>query len=288
MRKTAVLVLVALTLVAGSAALGRSDRTRPAAGPLNPDNSSSSDSTAGPGGSRADDRGITIGGIQFIGLPGGTFRMGNSAGVGENDELPVHEVRVDAFLMARSEVTYRQFNAFVDATEYKAPRRWQGAGDDYPVVHVSWEDATAFCVWFSRTYGVDARLPSEAEWEFAARGGLAGQIYSNGNILTMQDANFDSAGARPVGSYPANGYGLYDMAGNVWEWCFDWYGSTYYTVSPVYNPRGPQTGGSRILRGGSWVNPVSYLRVATRGSGSPAYADVHIGFRLVVAAGSRL
>ena len=132
------------------------------------------------------------------------------------------------------------------------------------MVYVSWNDATAYAKWGGK------RLPTEAEWEYAARGGLVGKRYSRGDQISPDDANYGGKVGKPrvVGSYPANGYGLYDMAGNVWEWCQDRYGSDYYSNSPIKNPPGPGTGYRRVLRGGHWYFDPGTLRVAYRSSTS--------------------
>ena len=152
------------------------------------------------------------------------------------------------------------------------------------MVLVTWDDATAYAKRAVK------RLPTETEWEYAARGGLAGKRYPWGDEITHDDANYSGAGGRdkwdkstaPVGSFDANSYGLYDMAGNVWEWCADWYGSDYYSKSPSRNPQGPSSGSTRVLRGGSWYNVTVSLRVAGRNFFNPASTNYDgLGFRCV-------
>ena len=170
---------------------------------------------------------------------------------------PVHTVTLDAFYMDTHEVTVGQFKQFVNQTGYNyggnkwAHRYWSDVakyspGDGYPMVYVDWNDAVAYAEWAGK------RLPTEAEWEYAARGGLEGKRYPWGNDTNVARnyANYSGTGrSAPVGSYPANGYSLYDMAGNVYEWCNDWHDGNYYTNSPVNNPQGPENGSRRVLRG---------------------------------------
>ena len=223
--------------------------------------------------------------------------MGDHFNEGENNELPVHTVELDAFYMDVHEVTVGQFREFVNQSGYKpelvkAGRRevnklWDevekySPGDEYPMVYVSWNDATAYAKWAGK------RLPTEAEWEYAARGGLVGKRFPGGDTISSDDANLFLTGGKdkweycaPVGSFEANGYGLYDMASNVWEWCDDWYDENYYKNSPVKNPPGPDIGSLRVLRGGYWSYGSNYLRVALRGSDLPNDGFNGHGFRCV-------
>ena len=213
-------------------------------------------------------------------IPAGSFQMGE---VGIDVAEPVHTVTLDGFYMDRSEVTVGQFRQFVTESGYNFNGNWNEIAnysptDDYPMVSVTWDDAVAYATWAGK------RLPTEAEWEKAARGGLDGKPYPWGDEVDDTKANYASnVGKTTVaGSYYANGYGLYDVAGNVWEWCADWYDSGYYASSPATNPLGPDTGSSRVLRGGNWYNSTSYLQVASRFSNSPNTRDIGFGFRCVL------
>ncbi len=185
-------------------------------------------------------------------IPAGYFAMGSKDGGGA--ERPRHWVWLDAFYIDRYEVTNRQYEEFVKATGHAGPAFRKDArfnAPDQPVVGVSWDDAAAFCKWTGK------RLPTEAEWEKAARGGNEGKRFPWGDEAPAGKATFgqnpDTGRPTPVGKYPPNGYGLYDMAGNVWEWCADGYDRDYYRVSPVRNPGGPDRAEDRVVRGGSWI-----------------------------------
>ncbi len=181
---------------------------------------------------------------------------------------------------------------------------WQNAGfaqsDDQPVVNVSWNDAVAFCQWLSRKEKIAYRLPTEAEWEYACRAGTT-TLYSYGDdpeglaaVANVADASarekFSSwsgiAGrdghvfTAPVGSFQPNAFGLFDMHGNVWEWCRDWFGESYYAKSPEKDPSGPPTGTVRVFRGGSWYDAASLCRSAFRYWDVPTYRDYFLGFRV--------
>jgi len=221
-------------------------------------------------------------------IPAGSFEMGDAM----NDALfmegtrPVHMVRLDAFYMEVNEVTVGRFKQFVKESGYNY-NRWKDVAkysstDDYPMIYVSWDDATAYVKWTGK------RLPTEAEWEYAARGGLSGKRYPWGDEITHDHANYRGTGGKdqwgkisPVGSFESNGYGLYDMAGNVFEWCTDWYDEGYYSSSPLRNPQGPSAGSYRVLRGGSWHFNSLYLHVAFRLTCDPAHTHNYLGFRCV-------
>ena len=202
---------------------------------------------------------------------------------------PVHTVELDAFYMDVHEVTVGQFREFVEDSGYDYQENWANVakyspGDGYPMVYVTWNDATAYAKWAGK------RLSTEAEWEYAARGGLAGKRYPWGDEITHDNANYEGIGGRdqwiqssPVGSFEANGYGLYDMLGNAMEWCQDRYGENYYSSSPAKNPPGPGSGSYRVLRGGACYDNASnyHLRVAYRSNYIPAGRYLGLGFRCV-------
>ena len=219
-------------------------------------------------------------------IPAGEFQMGSNDGW--KDEFPImHTVYLDNFCIDVYEVTNAQYKKFMDATGYKTPAYWNDSNFNdpkQPVVGVSWNDAKAYADWAGK------RLPTEAEWEKSARGRLVGKKYPWGDILTHDDANYDGRGGKnvcnPVGSFKPNGYGLYDMAGNVWEWCANWYDNDYYANANKSTPPGPSLGEWRVLRGGSWYyyfsDRVDYLRVAyRRWQPNPSGHSSDVGFRCV-------
>jgi serine/threonine-protein kinase len=239
-------------------------------------------------------------GMLMVYVPAGPFEMGSNEG--NISEKPVHTVNLDAFWMDQTEVTNAMYADFLNAMGNqseggvtwldeadedvrieKSGSAWQPMGGygDHPVVEVNWYGAEAYCEW------AGGRLPTEAEWEKAARGGLEGKRYPWGD-----EAPTCQAGARngvqysacngrtvSVGTFQPNGYGLHDMAGNVWEWVADWYDENYYRKSPSSNPTGPASGGSRVLRGGSWDYYSFYIRSAVRYRVTPDYTYYSVGFR---------
>ncbi len=215
-------------------------------------------------------------------IQSGSFSMGCVEGDPECErtEMPVHQVTISrGFAMAETETTNGQYRTCVEQGQCEAPGRWQG-GDDYPVVTVNWNAAVAFCRW------TGGRLPTEAEWEYAARGGRGGSKFPWGNSAAHENANYRGMEGRdrwnassPVKSFEPNGYGLFDMAGNVWEWVADWYDPDFYPRLPSVDPAGPATGTQRVLRGGSSFDSVSFLRTSLRFRGDPGVSDASVGFR---------
>ena len=235
-------------------------------------------------------------------IPAGEFQMGSNDSY--DDEKPVHTVYVDAFYIDIYEVTNAQYRQFVRARGHREPKgqgyvdgRWQNGfepwkdsrfnGDNQPVVCVSWHDAMTYAQWAGK------RLPTEAEWEKEARGGLAGKKYPWGDSIDKSQANYDEniGKTTPVGKYTPNAYGLYDIGGNVWEWCLDEYVGNFYANSSNQNPVAGEEGlrqlnfistnvkTARALRGGSWDDFAWHVRVADRLTFNPSYVDNFVGFR---------
>jgi len=189
---------------------------------------------------------------------------------GEVHEKPVHKVYLDAFYIDKYEVTFARYDAFCDATGRTKPSDKGWGRGSRPAINVSWNDSKAYCEWTGK------RLPTEAEWERACRAGTA-TAYSFGDtpgFLGNYAWNSANSGkmTHPVGEKSPNAFGLYDVHGNVWEWCADWYDKKYYEVSPLNNPQGPASGKYRTLRGGSWINSYDYLRSGGRNYDEPGYA----------------
>jgi formylglycine-generating enzyme required for sulfatase activity len=256
----------------------------------------------------------------YVLVPAGAFRMGDASGDGASRERPVHVVELDAFHIARFEMTNGEWKKFRDDPGYDDARYWpegrvvprdqvpywmqannHGGGtpesDSYPLLGVNWDAAVAYCNWLSAKTGKRYRLPTEAEWEKAARG-TDQRRYPWGNAIDRSYANFVGGQAfdtgRPVGFYDgsrrgdiqtrsnASPYGAFDMAGNVMEWCHDWYSRDYYAVSPRKNPRGPATGAYRVVRGGSFFVEAFDLRSSARSAAWPSFQGHRmIGFRAV-------
>jgi len=265
--------------------------------------------------------------MEFIFVKGGCYRMGNTFKSREDKSLsdhqiyledfapaiyeePVHEVCVSDFYLGKYEVTnreYRQFtletgshlpeweenegneSAYTGISKHYAPLGDALTADDHPVVGISWHDAAAFTEWLSQKTGRTFRLPTEAQWEFAARSGGKNEKWAGTNDLSslpkyawLGDNAKDKTQA--VGKKLPNGLGFYDMSGNVWEWCQDWYEDHYYGSSPRNNPQGPPVGTTRVLRGGSWISIPATVRAANRDWGYPSSRTSIYGFRVAMPA----
>lgn len=215
-------------------------------------------------------------GMEFVWVPGGCFIMGSNAG--NLDEKPAHKVCVDGFWMGKYEVTQGQWQQIMGNNPAMFKK-----GSNYPVEYVSWEDCQLFISKLNSRNRKIFRLPTEAEWEYACRSGGRDEQYAGGNDLDRVAWYSSNSGAstHAVGGKAANGLGLYDMNGNVWEWCLDWYGRNYYSSSPIYNPQGPSSGLLRINRGGSWDYTVWGLRSTYRSRYIPSSCYISLGCRLV-------
>ncbi len=222
----------------------------------------------------------------FVRIPEGWFQMGSEDG--PEDERPVHRVWVDGFEMAVHPVTCGQFGEFLRATGHEHPRDWSlfATADDLPVVGVSWLDCQVYCRWRNEksTARNPLRLPTEAEWEHAARGGVEGRRYPWGEEVPgwiPEGGRGPVAGPWPVTLGEPNGFGVFGIAANIHEWCADWYASDFYASSPDRNPSGPERGVRRASRGGSWRHAVTISRCATRSRIDPSFRYTDYGFRVV-------
>lgn len=216
--------------------------------------------------------------MQFVSIPGTWFTMGSVDGA--DDEQPLHRVWVDAFELGATQVTNRDYASFLSATGCAPPAAWNDPNFNHPeqpVVAVSWFDAERYCQWLL------VRLPTEAEWECAARAGAEKMRYPWGDAPPQSRPNYGGRwqnGPEPVARAAPNAYGLYDMCENVHEWCSDWYGADYYSISPDRNPRGPESGSRRASRGGSWRHQIKVSRCAARSSIPPEFRYTDYGFRV--------
>jgi formylglycine-generating enzyme len=216
-------------------------------------------------------------------VPSGEFMMGKDSEKGRPFS-PAHKVKVDSFFIDKHEVTNGEFLLFCEATGHDLPEFWSTdifrSGEDYssyPVIGVTWGSAKKYAEW------VEKRLPTEAEWEYAARGGLIDQNFPNGDKWTKEKAKQGATGwinlIDPVGKYEPNGYGLYDMGGNAWEWVSDRFADDYYKTSPSDNPTGPEGGSSRVIRSGSWHSGAMCKAVYFRKGLPGNWCDFAVGFR---------
>ncbi len=234
--------------------------------------------------------------MEFVKVPAGEFWMGSDPKVdkaAQSDEQPQHQVYLDEFWIGKYPVTNKQYQVFTKETNRKTPNGWINNNfskekADHPIVNVSWQDAEAFCKWLSKVVNHKVGLPTEAQWEKAARG-TDGRIYPWGNQApSTKFANYDGklGGTTPVGNYleGMSPYGVLDMAGNVWEWVADWYSGSYYSQSSTDNPPGSTSGLSKVLRGGSWFNLVNIGRSADRDWNYPSFTGNYVGFRCSLSA----
>lgn len=238
---------------------------------------------------------LKVGDMDFVYITGGTFMMGSPDGEGYEDEYPRHKVTVDGFWIGRYEVTQAQYKAIMGTN----PSKFTGKPGN-PVEQVSWLNARDYCDRFSDKFGVTARLPFEAEWEYAARGGTQTRYYWGNSsefavinqYAVYEQNSFDKGknspdyGTHIAGSKTPNDFGIFDMIGNVSEFCGDWYddwdGKNYYTKSADKNPYGALSGTTRVIRGGSWKSYASLLRTASRSYAAPGNSTDQDGFRIVL------
>jgi len=247
-------------------------------------------------------------GKDFVTVPAGCFQMGNGFSDAYFLEKPVHEVCLEGFDIAKYDVTVGEFSRFVEEINYvteaergggcyvydgiswsmNSKASWRSPGFtqevSHPVVCVSWSDAVQYAEWLTRKDNKSYRLPSEAQWEYAARGGGRIERYAGGDdvdALAWYSANADGT-THPVGQKKPNSLGLYDMSGNVWQWCADWYSQSYYRQGPRNYPKGPSEGKKRVFRGGSWFYDARGVRASYRDFAPADYRSSYLGFRLVL------
>ena len=217
-------------------------------------------------------------------IPEGWFLMGSDTG--RDDERPAHRVWVGGFKLAAFQTSNAEYARFMENTRHPSHSLLDDPNfrnPEQPVVAVSWFDAVVYCDWLSRMHGKQYRLPTEAEWERAARGGVEGETFPWGNCAPEKLPNYANrwkSGPEPGGLYAPNPYGLYNLGDNVHEWCSDWYDAAYYTVSPDRNPQGPLSSSRRASRGGSWRHQIKVTRTSARSSIPPDFKYADYGFRL--------
>jgi sulfatase modifying factor 1 len=225
--------------------------------------------------------------LDLLAVPGGCFLMG--CDTGRDEERPVHRVWVDDFLLGVFPVRNRDYRALLDATGNPPPPLWSDPSfshPDQPVAAVSWFEAVKYCDWLSGATGKSYRLPTEAEWERAARAGREGALYTWGDEPPGEQVQYlrrwggEVPATRPVGEGAPNGWGFYELGENVHEWCADWFQKDYYAISPEKNPRGPAAGERRASRGGSWRHHIKMSRCAARSSIPPQFQYADYGFRV--------
>jgi len=232
---------------------------------------------------------------EMILVKGGTYTMGNNNG--EDDEKPAHSISISEFYIGKYEITVAQYKRFCKETNRELPafpsKEWYEEYDqidkwvwknDHPIVNVSWNDAMAYCKWLSQLTNEKYTLPTEAQWEYAARGGQGGKGFKysgsdNINEVAWYDETSYEKGTRPVGKLRPNEIGVYDMSGNAWEWCLDYYSD--YSTAVKKDPTGPSKGKFKVVRGGGWYYTEDMCRVYTRDGPYPYYSSFNHGFRIV-------
>jgi formylglycine-generating enzyme required for sulfatase activity len=220
----------------------------------------------------------------LITIPEGWFSMGSE--IGQDNERPVHGIWIDTFQLAAHQVSNEQYTTFLRATASLPPPFWNDPQFNHPqqpVVGVSWYEAQKYCDWLAAARERPYRLPTEAEWERAARGGPEGALFPWGDAPPESLPNYAhrwETGPEPVGQSAPNAFGLFDICANVHEWCSDWYDPGYYAVSPERNPRGPESGQRRASRGGSWRHQIKVSRCSARSSIPPQFQYADYGFRV--------
>ncbi|MCP4697149.1 MAG: SUMF1/EgtB/PvdO family nonheme iron enzyme [Gammaproteobacteria bacterium] len=222
-------------------------------------------------------------GPKMVWIAAGKFRMGDIRGNGRGHEKPIHEVFIDRFAIGVHEVIFAEYDKFTEATGRKKPEDNGWGRGNRPVINVSWEDAATYCEWLNEQTGKGYRLPTEAEWEYAARAGTETDYFFGDEQKQLGEYAWYFGNSRrkthPVGKKEPNAWGWYDVHGNVWEWVQDWYGKDYYANSPISNPVGPDSGASRVFRGGSWIGDARYVRAAYRDGVDPGVRSEDLGFR---------
>ena len=226
---------------------------------------------------------VKVGPLQMnaVLVKSGTFEMGDKFDTGDSDEKPVHKVTLSDFYISATEVTVAQYKTFCRETNRAMPQQESYSKDDYPIVFVTWFEAQEFCEW------VGGCLLTEAQWEYAATSGGMSLKYPTGNDISKNAVNSSGTGKKdrwkklsPVAKFPPNILGIYDMAGNVYEWCYDYYKSSYYSMPAYKNPRGPATSMFKVLRGGSWYHHEEELRCSDRFRYMPVARVSFVGFRV--------
>lgn len=231
---------------------------------------------------------------EMVLVKGGSFKMGSNNGY--DDEKPIHSVTLSNYYIGKYEVTVAQYREFCSQTgrafpskpstrwyvDHNKVRSWNWR-DNQPIVNVSWYDAVEYCKWLSKKTGDVYSLPTEAQWEYAAKGGSKGHGYKYAGSNTLKlvawyDENTYERGLRPVGQLKANELGIYDMSGNVFEWCSDYYGR--YSSKRAKDPKGPVRGSYKVVRGGSWYYVDSFCRITQRDSPKPGLKKFVYGFRV--------